>query len=325
MKTIRSSWFPILLGMIILVVIINETLFSPQPSAGQSPIIAHTSTVDWQAPDINDLANDQNAAAIRYGRELIMNTALFFGPKGKIAPLTNGMNCSNCHLDAGAKPFGGCFSAVASTYPRYRERSGRIESIQFRINDCMMRSLNGKPVDSTGKEMNAMIAYLTWIGGGVQKGVKPAGAGLADLPFLDRAADPAKGQLVFQARCTSCHGDEGQGLLSHDSSIYLYPPLWGDHSFNVSAGLYRISRIASFIKFNMPYGQASFDAPALTDEEAWDVAAFIVSKPRPEKFFAEDWPKRASKPVDYPFGPYVDQYTERQHKYGPFRPISQKK
>jgi thiosulfate dehydrogenase len=186
----------------------------------------------------------------------------------------------------------------------------------------MMRSLNGQPVDTSSKEMKAMVAYLRWIGSGVAKNIKPAGSGLADLPFPDRAADPAKGRLVFQAKCTSCHGEDGQGVLSHDSSLYLYPPLWGDHSFNVSAGLFRLSRIASFIKFNMPYGQASYDAPVLSDEDAWDVAAFIVSQPRPTKIFAEDWPKLASKPVDYPFGPYVDRFSEAQHKYGPFPPIA---
>jgi len=326
MKFLRESWFPFLLGLIILIVILDQVLFTSATVKDDFSIPeTNTSADEWQAPDINALPDDEQGRLILYGHELITNTSLFFGPKGKIMSVTNGMNCQNCHLDAGAKSFAGCFSAVASTYPRYRERSGRVESIEFRINDCMMRSLDGKAIDSIGKEMRAMVAYLKWIGKDVSKNKKPKGAGLEDLSFLNRAADPEKGKKIFISKCTSCHGDNGQGLLNHDSSFYLYPPLWGSNSFNVSAGLYRITRLASFIKNNMPFGLATQKSPQLTDEEAWDVSAFIISQPRPEKFFSEDWPKKETKPVDYPYGPYTDNFSEKQHKYGPFIPIQEVK
>ena len=322
MKFLRESWFPVLLGLIILIVILNQVLFTSAAVADDFSIPENSASVDdWQAPDINALPDDEQGKLIRYGHDLIMNTSLYLGPKGNIASVSNGMNCQNCHIDAGTKSFAGCFSAVASTYPRYRERSGRVESIEFRINDCMLRSLNGKQIDSSGKEMKAMVAYLKWMGKDVPKNKKPKGAGLEELPFLNRAADPEKGKQVFQSKCTSCHGENGQGLLNHDSSFYLYPPLWGPNSFNIGAGLYRITRFASFVKNNMPFGLASHNSPQLTDEEAWDVAAFVISQPRPEKIFAEDWPKKETKPVDYPYGPYVDNFSEKQHKYGPFIPI----
>jgi thiosulfate dehydrogenase len=324
MKEIRSSWLPLLLGLIILVVILNQLLFSTTIPKDEVSIPAvATSADEWKAPDKNNLPDDEQGKLIRFGHELISNTSLFFGPKGSIASITNGMNCANCHIDAGAKSFGGSFSAVASMYPLFRNRSGRIESIEFRINDCMMRSLNGRPIDSTSKEMVAMVAYLKWIGKDVPKNKKPAGAGLEDLTFLDRTADPEKGKQVFVSMCISCHGQNGEGMLNHDSSFYLYPPLWGANSFNISAGLYRITRMASFIKDNMPYGQASHDSPKLTDEESWDVAAYIISQPRPEKFFSEDWPKIETKAIDYPYGPYADKFSEKQHKYGPFAPIQE--
>jgi thiosulfate dehydrogenase len=324
MKSIKSSWFPLLLGIIILIVILNQVFFTSAAASDDFTIPQNNiSADDWQAPDINALPDDEQAKQIRYGRELITNTSLFFGPKGVIAHVSNGMNCENCHIDAGARSFAGCFSAVASTYPTYRDRSGRIESIEFRINDCMMRSLNGKKIDSAGKEMQAMVAYLKWIGKDVPKKKKPKGAGLEDLEFLGRAANPEKGKRVFLSKCISCHGENGQGLLNHDSSFYLYPPLWGPNSFNASAGLYRISKLASFVKNNMPYGLASHNSPQLTDEEAWDVSAFVISQPRPEKFFAEDWPKKEKKPVDFPYGPYTDTFSERQHKFGPFLPIKE--
>ena len=323
MRFLRESWLPVLLGFIILIVILKQTLFASSSKEEVFPIPTVVSAEEWQAPDISALPDDEKGKLIRYGRELIVNTSLFFGPKGKIAAITNGMNCQNCHIDGGVKSFAGCFSAVASTYPRYRERSGRVESIAFRINDCMERSLNGKTIDSLGKEMKAMVAYLEWLGKDVPKNKKPKGAGLEDLSFMNRAADTAKGKQVYLLKCQSCHGGNGQGQLNHDSSFYLYPPLWGPNSFNVSAGLYRITRIASFVKNNMPFGLTSHNSPQLTDEEAWDVSAFVISQPRPEKYFSFDWPKKETKPVDYPFGPYTDGFSEKQHKYGPFIPIQE--
>jgi len=322
MKIFESSWFPVVLGLAILLAILHS-VFSSEEKPQDDLFLTENfnSTNEWHAPDINSLPDDEQGKLIRYGRELIVNTSLFFGPKGKIASITNGMDCQNCHLDGGARNFGGCFSAVASTYPKFRERSGMTESIEFRVNDCLKRSLNGKPIDSSSKEMKAMVAYLKWIGKDVPQKTTPQGAGLETLKFLDRAADPEKGKQIFLTKCVSCHGENGQGQFNHDSSFYLYPPLWGQNSYNVSAGLYRISRVASLVKNNMPYGQSSHDSPQLSDEQAWDVAAFIVSQQRPEKIFEEDWPKIQTKPVDHPYGPYADGFSEKQHKYGPFPPI----
>lgn len=323
MRFLQSSWFPVLLGFIIVVVILDQVFFTtPSKEENFSDINSIRNDEDWHAPDMNALPENEQGSLIRHGHELIVNTSMFLGPKGKIAAISNGMNCQNCHIDAGAKSFGGCFSAVASTYPKYRDRSGKIESIEFRINECMERSLNGNKLDSLSHEMRAMVAYLKWLGKDVPKDKKPKGSGLEDLNFMTRAADIQKGKQVFVTKCQSCHSENGQGVLNHDSSFYIYPPLWGPESYNVSAGLYRLSRFASYVKNNMPFG-ASHSSPQLTEEEAWDVAAFVNSQPRPEKFFAYDWPKKESKPVDYPFGPYADNFSEKQHKYGPFLPIQE--
>jgi len=181
--------------------------------------------------------------------------------------------------------------------------------------------LNGTAVDSSSKEMQAIIAYFKWLGKDVPKKVKPKGSGIMDLPYLDRAADPIKGQLVYTSKCQRCHGADGQGQKNIEATGYTYPPLWGNHSFNTAAGLYRISRFAGYVKNNMPFGEVEYHNPLLTNEEAWDVAAFVNSQPRPSKIFKEDWPDISKKPVDHPFGPYTDGFTEEQHKYGPFKPI----
>ena len=71
----------------------------------------------------------------------------------------------------------------------------------------------------------------------------------------------------------------------------------------------------------MPQGTTSWEKPLLTDEEAWDIAAFINSQPRPSKDLSKDWPKISGKPYDHPFGPFADTFSETQHKFGPFKPI----
>jgi len=195
MKTIRSSWLPFLLGIVFFVAILSDTLFS---SAKTEIKTDDANKKQWQAPDINLVAETKEGEMIRYGRELIVNTSKYFGPQGIVAPITNGMNCQNCHVEAGARSFGNSFAAVSSTYPKFRDRSGMLESIEFRINDCMQRSLNGKPIDSLSKEMRAMVAYFKWIGKDVKKGEKPFGSGIVEIPFLSRAADPQKGKMIFE-------------------------------------------------------------------------------------------------------------------------------
>jgi thiosulfate dehydrogenase len=274
----------------------------------------------WKAADWSAMDKEPNAAELHYGKELVANTAEYLGPKGKVKAMSNGMNCQNCHLQAGTAPFGNNYSAVAATYPKFRARSGTEEDIQKRINDCFERSLNGKPLTRDSKEMKAMVAYINWVGKEVPKGEVPIGSGLYEVPLLDRAADPTKGKLVYEKQCASCHQADGKGMVKPDGSGYLYPPLWGENSYNHGAGLYRLSRFAGYVKANMPLG-ASFEQPILSDEESWDLAAYVNSMERPKKDLTQDWPDISKKPMDHPFGPFSDSFTEEQHKFGPFKPI----
>jgi thiosulfate dehydrogenase len=70
----------------------------------------------------------------------------------------------------------------------------------------------------------------------------------------------------------------------------------------------------------MPYG-TTYLSPQLTDEEAWDIAAYVNSMDRPNKPYVHDWPDISKKPIDLPFGPYADTFSVQQHKYGPFAAI----
>lgn len=285
-------------------------------SCNNEPAASLASEADcWRGAGVYQIPVDDSGALIRYGHALISNTAAYLGPKGSVQQISNGMNCQNCHLEAGTKPWGNNYGAVAANYPKYRDRSGTVESIEKRVNDCLERSLNGSALDSNSREMRAMVAYIKWLGNDVPRGTTPKGSGIQRLPFLDRPADSAKGYIVYQTYCSRCHGEEGAGLALADGSGYTYPPLWGKHSYNTGAGMYRLSRLAGFAKNNMP-DPTTYHKPALTDEQAWDVAAFINSQPRPAGPIHADWPNIAKKPFDHPFGPYADSMSERQHKYG---------
>ncbi|NII24661.1 c-type cytochrome [Pseudoflavitalea sp. X16] len=279
----------------------------------------------WEAPDTASIPFTAEGDLIRYGRSLIAKTAHYLGPEGIVRPISNGMNCQNCHLDAGTRPWGNNYSAVAATYPRYRDRSGTIESVEKRVNDCLQRSLNGSPLDSNSHELKAMVAYIKWVGSKVPANKKPLGVGISSLPYLDRPADSARGRLVYDQYCQRCHGTKGQGMPDSIGPGYRYPPLWGKNSYNTGAGIYRLSRLAGYVRDNMPYDEASHLKPVLSDEEAWDVAAFINTQARPLKAFPGDWPDIRTKPVDHPFGPFPDTFPEQQHKYGPFKPIGESK
>lgn len=277
----------------------------------------------WKAPD-ETLLTEKEKTTVLYGRELIAHTAEYYGPSGSVFKGgTNGMNCQNCHLDAGTRVFGNNYSAVAATYPKYRARSGTVENIYKRVNDCFERSLNGRAIDSASIEMQAIVAYIKWLGKEVPKGEKPQGSGFKEMAYLDRAARPDKGKDVYVQKCQSCHQSDGAGVLNADKTAYTYPPLWGQYSYNDGAGLYRLSNLARFVKSNMPLG-ATHNATQLSDEEAWDVAAFVNTQPRPKMNIRKDWPKLEEKPFDHPFGPYTDGFNEAQHKLGPFQPIREK-
>lgn len=234
----------------------------------------------WHAPDTALWAKDSNAKLIRLGRMLVANTAYYLGSNGSIAHLSNGMNCQNCHQEAGTKAFGNNFGAVAANYPSFRPRSGKVENIYQRINECMQRSLNGKPIDTTSEPIKAIAAYINWVGKDVPKGAMPHGAGAGQLNYIDRAADTTKGASIYIQKCQLCHGASGSGLANANGIGYQYPALWGEHSYNTGASMNRIGKLATYVKNNMPFG-VSYQTPQLTDEEAWDIAAYIDSQKRP--------------------------------------------
>lgn len=281
----------------------------------------------WIVPDISKLPDDDWGRTVRYGHDLVSKTAAMIGPEVKDHALRysgNNLNCQSCHIDAGTKQFGLPFVGVFADFPNYRARSGNVGTIEDRINGCMTRSMNGKVLPLQGKEMVAIVAYMKFLSTGIPVGAKTVGRGSGSMPELSRAADPKRGSAIYASTCAGCHGANGEGQRTGkagDAQGYMVPPLWGPDSFNDGAGMGRVITAANFVFSNMPDG-TTWQKPTLPVPDAWDVAAYLESKPRPHRAnLDKDYPNRAEKPVDAPYGPYADTLPAMLHKYGPFKAI----
>jgi len=274
--------------------------------------------------DTTLIPHDQFGDAVRYGRELMMNTAYYIGPEGINGKyLGNKMNCTNCHQNAGTKPFSFNLMFSHANYPQYRAREGKVLTLAERVNNCVMRPHNGKALPLDSKEMVAFLSYFKWINGFVKGAKELKGEKNLSVSFPDIAADPARGKTLYLQNCARCHGDNGEGKIRFDNVTYTYPPLWGPNGYQPGSSMHRIIKQAQWLKANMPYDKAEASRPCLTDEEALDIAAFInndMIHMRPD-VMSFDYPRPEEKAIDYDRGPFVDSFSASRHKYGPFKPI----
>ena len=224
--------------------------------------------------------------AIRYGQRIMTDTQATAK-----AYVGNVLSCTSCHLDGGRTAYAAPLVGLTGLFPEYRSRRGSVESLEDRINDCFLRSMNGKALPADGREMIGLLAYIAWLSQGVPIGSEVEGRGFRDIK-APGPADSSRGKAVYAAKCSACHGADGQGTKT-GANTYVFPPLWGPQSFNVGAGMARLSVAAAFVREKMPLGSAG----TLTDQEAYDVAAYFTTQPRPD--FAgkkNDWPKGGQPP-----------------------------
>lgn len=187
--------------------------------------------------------------------------------------------------------------------------------------------MNGKALPLEGAAMKAMLTYIRFISAPERVGQPLDGRGAPALKLPAVAADPKHGRQVFAQSCAMCHGAEGQGQRLDPTAAkragrrYLFPPLWGPDSFNDGAGMARVITAAQFVHANMPLG-TTFEAPALSVADAFDVAGFVDDQPRPHKAGLEaDYPDRARKPADAAYPPFLGPFPPEQHRLGPWPPI----
>lgn len=246
-------------------------------------------------PQDTAILDEPNADEIFYGKRLLNETK-------RLLPEHVGaeMNCNSCHIAQGKIPLGDPYINSYNTYPKVMPRAGIEVDMEARINGCFKRSMNGKPLDRESPEMLAMIAYMKWLAQNTPKDQKVDinNAGKVDTTLV---GDPVKGEKIYYGQCATCHGDNGEGIKDSRGDI-VFPPLWGEESFNIGAGMARTYKAAAFVKYNMPMGIQTQGlwghGNVLSDQDAVDVAEFFTHKPRPD--FAgkvNDWPS-GKKPKD---------------------------
>lgn len=252
------------------------------PSAG-----AAGAPVPLAPPAASAMPSGPLGDAVRLGLRLMTDTQT--AAKGYVG---NGLTCVNCHLDAGRAANAAPLVGLTGLFPEFRSRTGRVESLEERINDCFVRSMNGRKLPSASPEMIGLLAYTAWLSQGVPTGTEVVGRGFRDIK-APAPPDPVRGKALYTERCAACHGAGGQGTAGA-GGVFVFPPLWGPKSFNTGAGMARVSVAAAFVQTKMPLGNAG----SLTDQQAFDIAAYFTAQPRP-KFTAgaRDWP-HGDRPAD---------------------------
>lgn len=182
--------------------------------------------------------------------------------------------CTHCHFACG-NTFGGkggglSLIGVINAYPAYSNFNKAVISLRQRINNCFLKSMNGKPLPEDGALMDAIIEYLTYISKPVESIKKAPWLGYIPIN-IQHAPDPVRGKTVYEVKCATCHKSDGNGEIENN-----IPAVWGDHSFNDAAGMNKLETMSAFIFANMPY-----DEPTLNEVDSLDVAAFIIQQPRP--------------------------------------------
>jgi thiosulfate dehydrogenase len=290
MSKLRSS-FPALprgavtLGVLLLVACERQAQRDTPAVQGQPATSARApAALDYTPPPDSLIPHDQRGESIRRGLALVTHTTDSLPDH---AP--GGVQCVSCHIDAGRRRGAASWIGVHARYPRYVERSDKMILIEDRVNQCFIRSLSGTGLIADSREMRDIVAYLAYLSDGVPVGRHVVGEGMPTMPKL--AGDTLRGAALFRSTCAVCHGTNGNGNGN------VIPALWGARSYSIGASMGREERAASFIRHFMPLSNPG----SLTDQQAYDVAAYVNAQPRPDTPGKNaDW-SQGGAPADVPY------------------------
>lgn len=263
--------FAMLLLSTALLIIVSRGVISAETGERAHAVTEGIELKPFTPPDADKIPDDEFGAQVRYGRRVFTET-------GTTASryVGNDLACANCHLDAGRLANSAPLWAAWVRYPAYRGKNKMVNTMEERIQGCFRYSMNGTPPPADSRELKAIMSYAFWLSKGAPTGEKLPGQGYPAIPDPVKTPDFQRGRTVFLASCALCHGEDGQG--TREDGKVVFPPLWGDGSYNWGAGMHRINTAAAFIKANMPLGRGG----TLSVQDAWDVALYINSHPRPQ-------------------------------------------
>jgi thiosulfate dehydrogenase len=218
----------------------------------------------WEPPPRTSIPKGSLGDSIHQGALIFNATPLFASNY-----TSSRVSCTSCHAEGGIQPYASPMVDIAALFPMYNERAGHVISLRDRIQECFVRSENGKPLSYSGPEMQALVDYIDWLSVPLPNTKRFVGRGLIHLPNLK--PDQKHGAEIYVAQCAGCHGKNGEG------SAPMFPPLWGPQSYSDGAGMNNVQKMAAFVQHNMPQNRMGILSP----QDAYDVSAFIHSQPRP--------------------------------------------
>ncbi len=249
------------------------------PALALASLLAAAAAAPAPAPAPEAIPPGELGKSIRLGKALFDQTDAH--------PLTrpyvkNALTCASCHPSSGGEAGGATLVGAATAYPAWSPRERAVITLEDRILNCFMRSMNGLRPPNGSPPSVALAAYLTWISTGLPVGMNPRSPhgprALKSLPVFPDEVNLPHGRVLFESKCAKCHGKDGEGN----------PPVWGPRSYNAGAGFADVEKLAAFVRVTMPLGD-----PTLTDSEAVDVAAYVNAQPRPDFRLSDHLPAGA--------------------------------
>lgn len=236
-----------------------------------APALAADAPPAFTPPAADAIPDNEFGKVVREGEQIFLHT-----PQRAAKFVGNDLTCASCHLDAGRRADSAPMWAAYVLYPAYRAKNEHVNTLAERLQGCFRYSMNGESPPADDPTLVALQSYMYWLASKAPTGVKLAGQGYRKLPAPPQKPDYLRGKTAYAQYCAVCHGAAGQGQKNGEH--WVFPALWGEHSFNWGAGMHQIGNAAGFIKANMPLGQAGL----LNDQEAWDVAYFMNAHERPQ-------------------------------------------
>jgi len=233
------------------------------------------------------------------------------------------VSCVSCHLKGkdgkpGTSDGIGSFIGTATVFPAYSKREGTVQTLQNRINNCFMRSMNGTRPIIDSKASIAMASYVTWLSTGMpmqmneKAPLSPYNAAIWPKAFKKFAKIQNKatadnytaGKDVYTNNCSFCHGINGEGMGE-------FPPLWGKNdkgewlAYNMGAGMSKLHKGAAWVQSNMPLGAGN----TMSDQDAADVMIYVNAQERA----SFDLQKGLQKGEYYNSKVFEEKHTTKSH------------
>src|SRR5215212_475313 len=140
----------------VIILMVASALSCTEAAPERSDTLAMANTVAeppkgvaFRMPAESEIKDTVTLASVRRGRALLRSTHDSL-PEYVGASLS----CVNCHVADGTQRDAMPWIGSYARFPQYRGRSGKVDVLEDRINDCFERSMNGKALPTAGRDMH---------------------------------------------------------------------------------------------------------------------------------------------------------------------------